>query len=518
MKSLVWRKKYLWFIGVVLLFLLLWPLNKMHSQSFKFVDEEEYLVVGSLIVKGNILYTDISTNRQPLTYFLSAAVQKAVEPQGVFGLIKTHRTVVFLWAFLWSLLLVRRLGKKSLIPIIIFEIIKYLVLGYQFLAESLVVYPLMYLFGAFYDQLIEDEVKPEDFGLGVLSIGSVLFSLPLAIPVFLMMGLRYFFHKGKGLSRFALGVLLVVGIMMMLINPSDYFQETIVNNYLYAAPLIIPINSITDYLKLLILPLTAFMSKVNILSLWIRLMSLVLIGGFLIMLVKSKVKLILSFVILFFIFGLINARVSDASSMYYKGFHFIPWLGVGFMLSWWWFLRVLSEVSKKQRRLLLAGIGFLSLLLMLHKKMPYFEKIDPLIEHHVNYTGVVTIGNAVKALANDQDRLLVVPHEVLVYWVSNVNLATKQVTYYEWQFQVPNNQKAYLTMIENDPSEFVHYSQDDSSYFVSLLPLVNREYIHLKTKDNEPTLLYVHRNKAKEITDEQWVVIEEMGFTKPEQV
>ena len=55
--------------------------------------------------KGYKLYRDLSSNHQPIAYFLSSITQKLLKPDSLFLLIKRNREAVFFHSFAWSLFL-----------------------------------------------------------------------------------------------------------------------------------------------------------------------------------------------------------------------------------------------------------------------------------------------------------------------------------------------------------------------------------------------------------------------------
>ena len=112
-----------------------------------FVDEEDNMVAAKYIVSGQELYKDIFEQHQPVPYVISAGLQKVVNPDSIFLLIKRHREFVIVWSAVWELAMVYSFGWVGLIFIFIYEFTKHYLFGNFFLAEALSIYPLVFLTG-----------------------------------------------------------------------------------------------------------------------------------------------------------------------------------------------------------------------------------------------------------------------------------------------------------------------------------------------------------------------------------
>lgn len=319
---------------VLTLFILLIPTARKYSQSFKFVDEDEYITNAYLMnEQGYKLYDSISTNHQPIPYLLSMVVQKVSQPVDVYSLISWHRMVIIAWSLGFSVLLVFRFGRKVIPFIIIFESIKYFTLGNVFVGESLVAYPLVYWFISFFELMVDDVFFNEDFLLGVLSSLIVFLMLPMGLPLFVLTLLRYYFSKGKGLFKYLLGSLIPMIVVFLFVSPVDYFRETVVNNFSYAIPVISEVNSVSDFFQLFTLPISTYFTERSMLNNWISYFSFFWWFSILMMSVKRKSKLVLSWLILFVLWGMTNTRNLMPDVMYYEAFHLTPWLAVGIMMA-----------------------------------------------------------------------------------------------------------------------------------------------------------------------------------------
>jgi hypothetical protein len=116
-----------------------------HLFSFRFVDEEDNLILGHFLLQGERLYSDLFSHHQPLAYILSAAIQLFTHPIEIYSLVQIHRLFMIAWSLLWVTVLLFRFRFKVIVPLLIYELSKFYLLGNLFLAESLNVYLVLYL-------------------------------------------------------------------------------------------------------------------------------------------------------------------------------------------------------------------------------------------------------------------------------------------------------------------------------------------------------------------------------------
>ena len=141
-------KKILLLSSLFLLFVF-FAFQTLQSRLFSihFVDEDENMVAGYYMAKGEKLYSDIFSHKQPMPAIFSALINKIFKPKSLFLFIKRHREAVFFHSVFWWLIFLFEFGFSGLIFSIMTEITKRFLLGDLFLAESLVVFPLVYVLG-----------------------------------------------------------------------------------------------------------------------------------------------------------------------------------------------------------------------------------------------------------------------------------------------------------------------------------------------------------------------------------
>src|SRR5258708_38435404 len=140
------KRNNLIFLAISFLLLILVALfYRYHIFNHHFVDEEDNLVLGYYLTSGEKLYQDVFSHHQPFAYILSTAIQKKTQPTSVFLLIKRHREFMIFWSLIWGIFLLIRFRTLFIPILLIYELAKIYLFGNLFLADGLVVYPLLYL-------------------------------------------------------------------------------------------------------------------------------------------------------------------------------------------------------------------------------------------------------------------------------------------------------------------------------------------------------------------------------------
>jgi len=87
------RKAILNIGKIIFILMILYSLFVIYNRvifSFQFTDEGDNISIGKYILEGKTLYKDIFSQHQPLTYYISAIIQKIAQPQNILMVIKRH--------------------------------------------------------------------------------------------------------------------------------------------------------------------------------------------------------------------------------------------------------------------------------------------------------------------------------------------------------------------------------------------------------------------------------------------
>ncbi|MFH0943533.1 MAG: hypothetical protein V1810_05195 [Candidatus Beckwithbacteria bacterium] len=476
-------------VGIVML--VSWQISQTRSLSMHFVDEEDHIAFADYINQDYKLHRDIQNNHQPLIYFGSALIQKITRPDNIFMLIRRHRQAVFLYGLLWSLLIVWRFKDLGVILVLFFEFLKYWLLGNLWLMETLAVYPAVYVFGNLLQVWFEKyKLKVvESIFLGICAF-IIIFTIVPLWPWLALVYLLFLIKQKKMILWHGLGLLIGMVILFSSnYSPVDWFRESIYNNWLYAIPALSPYQGPLDWLKMIGFPFLAFFTTNSLQANFIALF----FSGYLLAVFKNR-KLLLLYPWLI----LANNRVLSPGTVYYQGFHLLPWLGImiftfGFSLKLikykdWWVFAVVSIV------------------LLSNKSMPYFLKTDTANEYYINYSTVEDMNFAVKNISQPTDRLAVLDNQPLIYWQTKTKPATRQLVYYGWETQVKDLRENYNRVFYGDnPPEIIYGGKEAN--------LMAEKYINLQ-RDNQATLLFIRKDRYEKITPEQWAALETRRFNR----
>ena len=482
------KKKLFLFLGLGMILFFVFRLSDQRALSFHFVDEEDHIVSADYMNRGYKLYKDLSLNHQPLVYLGSSWLQKITKPNSVFLLIKSHRLAMFGYAAIWSILLTWRFGLIGLLFVSIFEWLKFYLFGNLWLMESMAVYPAVYLLAVFLQSQLKS-VWPEKKEAVFLGFCSFLIFFNL-VPLWPWLGLIWLILLIKNRKQFlwqVLGGLIPTIILFILISPIDWFRETVFYNVVYAMPQLSTVKTSSDWLKIVFFPFLSFATKNSFQAQVIQWLTTGWLITLIILVVKKQKKawwLLGTYLLMI----LANLRVLSPGSVFYEGFHLLPWLGL-LLIS---FLIHLKQVKKP---IILVIFSIWGLSLLINHNMPYFWQTDSMSEYHINYSRFDDLNFAVKTLSNSNDRLAVLTSESLVYWQTEVKPATRQVVYYSWEQDVPDLKDDYSKVFKGDnPPEFIYGGQETG--------LVEDKYIPL-LKDNQLTELFIRKDKLKNISQSQ---------------
>lgn len=507
--SAVNKTRILLLLAVIALFLLTGKAYQNQSLSFHFVDEEDNIVLGNYLLKGEKLYSDLFSHHQPLAYVFSAGVQKTTEPNTLYLLIKRHREAIIAWSFFWAVLLVWRFRLLMLLTLLIYEPLKIFLLGNLFLSESLVVYPLAYMLGWVF--LAKKLYLKEMILLGFcLSLSFLLLS-----PLWPLLGVLalYIFRKGRLGRAGWLGLLGGSAIPLILvinfISIPDYLFNAFYINFKYYIPMTSRDPLIFTTLKAFASPLLTFINFQNNNATFqvARILSVVLVFSCIFLVKKGNWKLpLLSIVLL----GFANIRFVPPGEQGYSGFHIIPWF-IALIITTLVSVKLVwkSGVGKLGRLGLLGVLGLLAVIVIRESGQTLFQKKDIARDFYVNYSRQAEFGAAVKIMKGSGDTLFVVPDEWLIYWQADIDHSSKMVNYYAWMSEVPEIKKPLHEIFAKNPPTYFYCDRCQFGYFglEEFFPNFQRF-----KKDGKETNLLVLKEKVQDLSPEQKDKLKYYGF------
>lgn len=470
-----------------------------NALSFRFVDEEYNFAIGKYLLRGETLYDDIITNHQPITHSLSSFVQELSQPNSTFLLIMRHREFIIFWSTLWSVFFVYYFGLSALLFIIIFELTKNRLLGNLFLAETIVVYPLLFLIGlVVYNKSnfnrLEIFFLATSFSFATLTLGPIWPALGLLI--FLLL---YKLYKQKHFITNLL-ILLISGLSIFVfliwkqVSLFGYFYYYLYTNLAYTVPNYHGTDEswFFTFLKAFISPILSFTRPgLTPTTQVINILSLLLIVN-LLFFVKTK-KYSLAFIIVTLL-GLSNIRFIFPGTEGYSGFHLLPWYASLIFIS-----SAIAIQNLRQNYFILRIVNVMLIIIAISLSIKYSQQLinrkDVVKDYLINYSTHTDRGEIIKIMKHPEDTLFVSSDAWLIYWQSDIDHLPNLFGYYAWMSSVPSLHSAILKSFMENPPTFFYCDNCKGLDLERFLP----QYLEIK-KDNGETNLYVLRSKIQDLT------------------
>jgi hypothetical protein len=459
-----------------------------------FADEEENFLPGQYIFQGKKLYADIFVQHQPLAYIGSGIIQKIVHPQTISALVKTHRYGIILWSLIWSIILILRFGAPLFMTVFIYELTKITLLGNLFLAESLTVYPLIYL--ASFVLLVKKTKWVEWIFIGLL----LAFLFYTLLPLWPFLGFVYFYLIVRSKKSFRTLFIFIIDFLFLTIivfrfsSLKEYFINTIYITLKYYLPLTKNFSGTFSPLKSFIAPLLALTDMKSTYLLWvIKSLCLTFLINLFILFKKGKKS---EAFFLFFSLGLASARYVQASTELYGAFHMNPWFSLLLVYTSLTSFQVIKLIKKNRLKITLIFLIFLIIFFSLVcAKYTLFDKRDPQSDLHVHYSPHYNYGNILRELKKPKDTLFVIPANMLLYWYSGIPPVSKYIFFYEWMEKTPLTEDVKKIFTQNPPTFLYCVNCQKSVVYLYL-----KNYSQLK-QNGKTIPLFVIKNRFKNFNE-----------------
>ena len=482
-----------WFIfGLIIV--LLWRINSQGWLAVNFVDEQDNFVVAETLLKGEKLYSKIFTHHQPGTYVLSSYVQKAFEPNTIQSLIKQHREVVTVWSIGWIIFLGLRFRYPIMGAIVVLELIKGIYLGNMFLAESLIVAPVIYLGLSFLGN--KKTSKIDSFLRGVM-LAVVGVSLAPMWPLLGIMGLGWIYGLRKDVKKIGYmmsGVILVLGVVFVNVDIKGYITNAILINQKYYLSIAGGDNLLISFFKALVAPFGYLINGINLAEVWvIKAFIIILLGEMVYLLKKKKYSQVL------WIWGLLalaNLRNFEYEKLYYDGFHLLIWIGLIINIP------LLFLKKEKWAWILIPIILLLSVNSKLLFKSPNYAE-----DFEIYYSRIFNTGEAIRETKNDDSKLLAMPDVVLGYWQAKIEPAGRFIFFYKWMSGVAELREEQMANFESRPDYLLIKSEEKLNVDNYL-----DEYQNFSYREEEKSEFYIKKETYKNFDEEKIRKLNYYGF------
>ena len=326
---------------------------------------------------------------------------------------------------------------------------------------------------------------------------SFLLLLPIWPLIFIFLLL---FLKDKEFRKriwfFVVGALQIFIFVIFYSDVSKYFYNTITINLKYyifndsGLGFWNILNSFFPFYKIFFNPgeHTQFLQLLRSLSIIYFLFSIYLIY-------KRKIRIVLLSLIFL---GLINLRFIEPGLTYYQGFHYLPWFSLFIFTIFYLGKKVTELMNGKCKIIVFIILLFITALAFNTSRKDLFVKRDKETDYYINYSRQYSLGEAVRIMANKNDKLFVVPDEYLIYWQGNIAHASKYIFYYKSMENIDVIKNDIFDMFSKNPPTFV-YCRD--CQLTNIYTYLN-SYKRIR-KDGKYTDLYIRTNKIPTINNKQ---------------
>lgn len=506
---------------LLVLYAVLYKIYIPRANAFGCFDDCNNFMRGYFFLNGNPLFSSVFSGHQPFGSYLSALIQWIAQPVNMSELILKHRQFVLVFSLVSNAILILRFGPKMILFTVIFEFSKFYIFGDRFLGEAMIVYPSIYMAGVVTKKFLKEKIYKFDYYLAAIFCWLIVFTrapfAPMALLSFSYLLWEWPLAKIKKVKIYSIVLFAVVCLLTILAHDvKEYFYNVIVFNFQVnlaaesklemAGPRIFHWFFYPVYIFLY--------GPQNIFKYLLISINIVFVGVFLSLLVQKKYKLAL---FIFLILGLSNIRPVIPGALFYGSFHMIIWYGL-------FVFTTLFLLFKKVLNIKLSFLGFLVLTLSFAFFIispEYFakENIDTHKEFVTNYGYVLQRGEVIKALSNPTDTLFLDASDDMIYWQSQ-RFSPYEYSWYTSAMPLfEKYTKARIEMFESNPPDFYKEygscpknKEPNENY--SLPEFVKDDYVRLYT-DGRESCLFVHKEKIKEITEEQWKRAAEHGFYPP---
>lgn len=479
--------KWILFSFSLLLLVFTIPSYRSHIFALNFVDEDDNIVIGNYVREGKKLYTDVFSQHQPSMFLASSAIQNILKPDNILMVVKRHREFMMIWSAIWVIVLVARFGFKGLFVSSVMELSKIILLGNMFLAESIIIYPLLYVI-LFILSGYKIRYKFEIWTLSIIFWFLVYSLTPLWPLLGLIAFLLYINSEDKmrlATAWISVGILTTL-ILFLRVNLYDYLLNALYINYKYYIPLTTPVGFWDSLFKAFFAPVLALSnSGSSSLLLLVKVLSLSYLINIIFFITHKSYNDLMLFILLPCLAAL---RYIDPSNTLYGAFHMLPWLVI---------LACLSFPVYSKPKFINISIYILIFLASLNiARTQLFDYRDPATDFYVHYSPSVDIREAVKILSKTEHQTIwVEPVMYWPHWHTGASSYSSMVNYYGWMDQTLPMKKNLETQLAQQLPTIVY--AETTLGVGKYLDSYDRFY-----RDGKPTNIYLRKDVAQGLTKE----------------
>lgn len=500
----------IWLIILIPVYYILYKIYIPKISAFGCFDDCFNYTGGYFLGKGKQLFSQIYFNHMPLMAYLSFLVQRFGNPVNIYALLLQHRQFLLAFGFFCNVFLCWRFGVVGLGYALIYELSKFYVFGDRFLAESFIVYPLVYLTGLGLHTILKKRIHDWEIILAAVCTWFVIFMREPYVPVSVF--LFYVIMKPvfrKKIALFAGAVLLASTAGLFTFIPvRDFIQNVIILNAQRGVTNELQATNFfgTGIVQSFFYPVYLLVAGTwNEFRILLICMSVVLLASMVIW-VNAK-KNIMVPIYIFVALGLANLRPTIPGLQYYEAFHQMVWYALFIFSS----LYVLREVPK----LFYVSVFGLLIFELFSPKTFIYQRTNQHTEFINNYGTYLQVSEVIKAISGPNQTLFTNGADEFLY------VASARTSPYPYSFYYPiqphdTYHEAMMTMFVNNPPDIVY---DFCPPDAPVHPYIPAQFLDVYMQwysGGKPTCLYVKKTLVPALTKEQKAKAQEFLYYLPE--
>lgn len=435
-------------------------------------------------------------------------------PENLYEFLLRHIQITLLWGFIFNLFIIRRFKIAGIGFVIVYELAKYYLFGYRFLAESYIVYPMVYMAGLIMYKLQGKEIYRIEYVISGIFTWFVVFSRETFIPAAVLQFALLVGVPRENYKKISIAIFVLLSALSLVTLPIREYLFSI-GTVSYEAVLKNEASSSSFFglgiLKSFFYPVfILFEGKWNELRILLIGFSVVFIITSIKFLAARNYKMIL---VIFLILGISNIRAVEVGTTYYQAFRMIPWFGI-FILTVFLLLENMDNKIRNLKKSLYVLLIASFLIYFFHPQNFRREQIDSHKELITNYGETIKLGEVVKILSDDNQTLFINQNDSLnlAYWQSGLNSPYQYGMYGYLQPGFDKYKKARDEMIKNNPPDFYH---GDLNIIASKKEqkIIDETYENIY-QDTETSALYIKKSLIRQISEEKWQKVKIFNVTK----
>lgn len=461
--------------------------------------------------RGRHLYSSLFFNHQFLVVYLSYALQHITHSETMLRVVSLHRVFMIVFSAIAAVLLVVRFGLPALGFVITYEFFKYYSFGFTFQAESMIVYPIVYLFGLIWISFKNKKtVFWFDFIFAAISAWFCIYMREPYIPLTLFLFGYLMWRFRKNTIAIASGIVFVLTSLatLLLVPFGEYIRQVFVLNSKVAADELKGMSPVVQVMLRLFYPFVLFFGwDITYFRFLLILQSIVLIyGSYWYISWFGRWKEILFICITLF---LAAVRFIPPGMELYAGYRLLVWFAL--LVASVMFLICDADFMKRNyafKKYLLVFYVLVTVVLMISPWSFVWQKIDRHTEFHINYTPYFIKGQLVRELASPGDSFYVDGYDSLMYWQTGMDSPYKYALFYPVMIYDQDFIADRNKMFTTRKPTFV-FKECIGNY--PRWNVYKKNYVEMK-QGKGGVCFFIRKDKLKSLTQQQMESVNKYGF------